>query len=89
MVLNIMALMMLIFVASCVIYILALLGGLPGRISRQRQHPQADAINVMGWLGLLTGGVLWVVALIWAYFIPKPATIQSPSGTPESTAAAD
>ena len=44
-----------------------LLGILPGRIARARQHPQADAINVCGWWGALTLGVLMPVAYIWAY----------------------
>lgn len=43
------------------------LGILPGRIARARQHPQADAINVCGWWGALTLGLLMPVAYIWAY----------------------
>ena len=27
--------------------------GLPGRIAIARKHPDADAINTMGWLGFL------------------------------------
>ena len=48
------------------------LGGLPGRIAEKRKHPQADAIRVAGWIGLLTLGVLWPFALIWAYTKPDP-----------------
>ena len=44
-----------------------LLGMMPGRIARARQHPQADAINVCGWWGALTLGLLMPVAYIWAY----------------------
>ena len=44
-----------------------LLGALPGRIAEQRGHPQTDAIRVAGWFGLLTLGLLWPLALIWAY----------------------
>ena len=72
MVLNIFALIILIAVAAFVVYLLFVLGGLPGRIARQRHHRQAAAINVMGWLGLLTLGVVWAVALVWAYVTPKP-----------------
>lgn len=43
------------------------LAAIPGRKARERGHPQADAINVLGWVGLLTGGPGWVVALVWAY----------------------
>jgi len=42
-------------------------GMLPGRIARQRNHPQADAISVCGWWGLATLGILLPVAYIWAY----------------------
>jgi hypothetical protein len=48
------------------------LGSLPGKIATKRRHPQADAIRVAGWLGLLTLGLLFPVALIWAY--TKPST---------------
>jgi hypothetical protein len=43
------------------------LGELPGKIADQRGHPQADAIRVAGWIGLITLGVLWPFALIWAF----------------------
>jgi hypothetical protein len=36
--------------------------GLPGRIAIARKHPGADAINVMGWLGVLAV-VPWMQAL--------------------------
>jgi Protein of unknown function (DUF3302) len=53
------------------------LGGLPGRIAAERGHPQASAIAVCGWLGLIVF-VLWPIALVWAYTAPKggerPAT---------------
>jgi hypothetical protein len=45
------------------------LGGLPGRVAAARGHPQAAAISVCGWLGLLTF-VLWPIALVWAYAVP-------------------
>ncbi len=40
---------------------------LPGKIAASRQHPQAAAINVCGWVGLPTG-IVWVVALVWAFY---------------------
>ena len=46
------------------------LGSLPGKIAANRDHPQTDAIRVAGWLGLLTMGVLFPFALIWAYTRP-------------------
>lgn len=47
-------------------YAIYRLGGLPGAIARSRNHPQADAINICGWMGILTL-VLWPLALVWAY----------------------
>jgi hypothetical protein len=54
---------LVIFVAlrAAVIVIL----GLPGRIAIARNHPQADAVTTLGWLGFL-GVFPWVYALIWA-----------------------
>jgi hypothetical protein len=53
------------------LYLAFVLGALPGRIAAQRNHPQADAVCVAGWLGLLTLGLLWPIALIWAYIRPR------------------
>ena len=39
--------------------------GLPGKIAIARKHPEADAVNLMGWVGFL-GVVPWIQALIWA-----------------------
>jgi hypothetical protein len=47
------------------------LGSLPGKIAADRGHPQADAIRVAGWLGLLTMGLLFPIALLWAYTKPS------------------
>ena len=49
------------------VFLAIVLGSLPGKIADQRGHPQEDAIRVAGWLGLLTMGLLWPFALIWAY----------------------
>lgn len=51
-------------------YVIYRLGGLPGQIARARNHPQADAISICGWMGILTL-VLWPLALVWAYLKPK------------------
>lgn len=54
------------------LYIAFVLGELPGKIAAGREHPQAEAIRVAGWLGLLMAGVLWPFALIWAFTRPSP-----------------
>ena len=57
------------------------LARLPGKIARQRGHPQADAIAVAGWLGALAMGVFWPIALIWAYMKPRWLTVaEAPPG---------
>ena len=53
------------------IWLVVVLGSLPGKIARGRSHPQADAINVLGWIGIVTLGLAWPVALVWAYSKPR------------------
>jgi hypothetical protein len=55
-------------------YVIYRLGSLPGSIARSRGHPQAEAINICGWMGIITI-VLWPIAMVWAYLVPgKPIT---------------
>jgi hypothetical protein len=54
-------------------YLIYRLGGLPGAIARSRNHPQADAINICGWMGLITL-VMWPAALVWAHIKPHAST---------------
>jgi hypothetical protein len=51
--------------------ILIFLLGLPGRIAIARNHPEADAVYFMGWIGFLAV-VPWIQALIWAF---KPTDV--------------
>jgi len=60
-----------VLIAAAMIIIVSL-GQLPGRLARKWEHPHAAAINVAGWVGIATGGVLWPLALIWA-FLPFSA----------------
>jgi hypothetical protein len=71
-----MTLSFLILVVLVVVAILIFLelGALPGTKARERGHPQADAINILGWFGLILGGVPWVIALVWAYTLPADDT---------------
>lgn len=43
---------------------------IPEEIAKKRNHPQADSIHMMCLLSLIMGGMLWPVALIWAYSNP-------------------
>jgi cytochrome b561 len=56
------------------------IGGLPGSIAATRGHPQAAAINVCGWMGLVTL-VLWPIAMVWAHLDRVPASEESPTAS--------
>lgn len=64
--LRILVLIFLIAFALLALSVIVVLAALPGRVAKAHRHPQAEAINVCGWLGLPTG-FLWVLALVWAY----------------------
>ena len=70
MVLDIFALVVMAVLVAVVIAFVVKLGPLPGNIARQREHPQADAIYVLGWIGIITLGLAWPIALVWAYTRP-------------------
>jgi Protein of unknown function (DUF3302) len=48
------------------------LAGLPGRIAISRKHPEAEAVKLLGWAGLLPTIYPWVQAFIWAF---KPTDV--------------
>jgi hypothetical protein len=62
------------------VVIIVSLGQLPGWIARERGHPQAAAVSVAGWLGLASGGLLWPLALIWAFLVPGTGTARRDGG---------
>ncbi|HTN49985.1 MAG TPA: DUF3302 domain-containing protein [Burkholderiaceae bacterium] len=43
------------------------IAGLPGRIALARNHPEAEAVKIMGWAGLLPTILPWIQAFIWAF----------------------
>lgn len=65
--LEIFALLILLTLLVVAVLIWAILGMLPGRIARARNHPQAEAISVCGWWGVISMGLLLPLAFIWAY----------------------
>ena len=69
-ILDIFTFIVLAVLLAVAIFFFMKLGELPGKIADKRNHPQADAINVCGWLGVLTMGLLWPLAIIWAYTKP-------------------
>jgi hypothetical protein len=65
--LDIFALIVMGILIAVVIIAVVKLGPLPGNIAKKRGHPQADAINVLGWIGIITLGLAWPFALVWAF----------------------
>lgn len=69
-VLDIFALIVLLVLLGVIIGVWVFLGMLPGKIAHSRNHPQAEAINVCGWWGVITLGILLPLAFIWAHTNP-------------------
>ena len=65
------ALVVLLILFAAAVTVWVILGMMPGRIARERNHPQADAINICGWWGVITMGLLLPLAFIWAYTNPR------------------
>jgi type VI protein secretion system component VasK len=72
---------------AAIAFIAVKLGALPGKIARSRNHPQAEAINVCAWLGLITLGLAWPIALVWAYTRPAQVAVTDEKGNGEITSA--
>jgi hypothetical protein len=83
--LDIFALLVLIILVAAGLGIWALLGAYPGKIARERKHPQAEAIAVCGWWGAITLGILTPLAFVWAYSNPDASL----RGQPKKTAGDD
>ncbi len=69
-------------------YVIYRLGRLPGAIARARNHPQADAVSICGWMGIITL-VLWPLALVWAYLEPSKPLAGGPAADAGSAALID
>jgi hypothetical protein len=57
----------LVLLVLLLIWLYTVVAKIPGETARERNHPQAEAISVLGWIGLLLGVAPWLVALVWAY----------------------
>ncbi len=71
MVLDIFALVVIALLIGFVIWLVVFLGNMPGDIARKHNHPQVQAITALSWIGLITMGVGWFIALVWAYYRPE------------------
>ncbi len=70
MILDVFALLVIALLLGVAIWLIVLLGNLPGEIARKYNHPQSQAITAMGWIGLVTG-LGWFIAIVWAYYKPQ------------------
>jgi len=61
----------LLILAVAAMIVLVLVASLPGKIAIARNHPDAEAVKMMGWAGFLAV-VPWIQAFIWAF---KPTDI--------------
>jgi hypothetical protein len=62
----------LFFCVVALVMIWIFLAGLPGRIAISRKHPEAEAVKLLGYAGLLPTVYPWVQAFIWAF---KPTDV--------------
>ncbi len=79
--LDVMTIAIILVVLAVNIFFVLWLAALPGKLARARGHPQAEAINVLGWLSLLTLFATWPVALVWAYARPARVSLADPTPT--------
>ncbi len=56
-VLDILTIVILIVLTVLAGVVVVILGTLPGKIAGRRNHPQAEALNVASWLGIIMGAL--------------------------------
>jgi hypothetical protein len=79
---DIMTLVIIFIVVATTVALVLWLASLPGKIARARGHAQADAVNVAGWLSLVTCFTTWPFVLVWAYFRPIAVRVADGDFTP-------
>lgn len=66
-----------IVILLAVIVVFVALAQLPGKMAAANGHPQADAINMASWLGIIfTGGIVWILAMIWSRMKPVAQPVE-------------
>jgi len=90
--LEIVSLFLILFAVIIIVWGIAVVHTLPGKIAKKRGHSQVEAIEITSYLGLLVFP-LWMGALIWAYLVPVKlkATVETqtkgkPVSAPEQPA---
>ncbi len=67
---DIFAWVVLFVIIGSAVVVFVVLGLLPGKVAREREHPQVQAIQVASWLALIFGFAAWPFVLVWAYLRP-------------------
>ena len=65
-----MSVFILLVMPPAAIYLFWILHILPEKAAKKRNHPQKDAIHMLCLLSLVFGGLLWPIAMLWAYVRP-------------------
>ena len=68
---DVFAWIVFLLLVGIIVGVVALLGLWPGKVAHARNHPQAEAIAIGGWLTLFAGFVFWPLIVIWAYTKPQ------------------
>lgn len=82
-VLDLIALLIIAIIVFLVGALLCYLGGLPGRVAKERNHLYQQAIAVGGWTTLILGGIGWPIVLMWAYVPSRQTDSESRSAEQE------
>ncbi len=79
--LKLAALFLILFAVIAIVWGIAVVHTLPGKVAKKRCHSQTEAIEIMSYLGLLVFP-LWMGALIWSYM--EPVKLKATVETSES-----
>ena len=76
--LDIFAWIVLVILIATIVAVFWIMGCVAGACRKKRRdHPQAQAVTVAGWVTLICGFALWPIALIWAY-VDAPSARREP-----------
>lgn len=75
----------LVLLLALIVVFIWLFGRMPGNIAKKRNHPNADAIRICGWIGIFTFGIIWIVAMVWAFTSPETTNPKTYIKTAEPT----
>jgi hypothetical protein len=70
--LDIFSLIVIFVIVALAIWLIITIARIPGDLAKKNNHRQVQAITTLAWLGVLTFGILWIVALVWAQIKSQP-----------------